>query len=155
METYELLCVMDGPGVNIHFIACLLLLSQSPIISDNYHLSSQNSTTLDKSKPTVTWMLDGYHLIVTWEHFAEPLHGYYVSLCLLITSSLKCIAPDFVHFDKNARSGRIIGLAPESSYELKVLTKEHACCHGFCTTLVLYKCPIVHCHFSGNKAWNL
>lgn len=58
---------------------------------------------------------------MTWIHFPtdELVQGYYLSLCQMIWSY--CAAPDFVHFGKDVRLGRIVGLAPETRYRLKVM----------------------------------
>ncbi len=71
-------------------------------------------------KPQSGWKLSHHYLLVRWQYpyVDERTQGFYVSLCLMVKSV--CKAPDFVNFDRNLRSGRIVGLAPESEYELKV-----------------------------------
>lgn len=68
----------------------------------------------------VTWNLEGHNLVVSWQHSdqQELLQGFYISLCQVIKS--KCAAPDFIHFSSEVRTAKIVGLAPESSYKLKV-----------------------------------
>ena len=73
------------------------------------------------SKPdNVTWNLNGYYLEVSWQHSDQlkSIEGYYISLCAW--HQKKCGPPDFVHFNKKAMKGRILGLAPDSTYIMKV-----------------------------------
>ena len=73
------------------------------------------------NKPdSVTWNLEDHNLVVSWKHSdqQELLQGFYISICQINNS--KCGAPDFVHFNSEFRTAKIIGLAPESSYKLKV-----------------------------------
>lgn len=79
------------------------------------------SPSLALRKPNITsWELDGHYLVVNWEHsdVDNLVHGYYVLLCQLVNS--QCTGPDFVNFGRTVRSGRIIGLAPETHYEVEV-----------------------------------
>ena len=58
--------------------------------------------------------------MVNWKHSddKQQVQGYYILLCRLVNS--RCTGPDFVNFDKNARSGKIVGLAPEAMYQVEV-----------------------------------
>ena len=79
-----------------------------------------SSHTRLQEKPNITsWELDSHYLVVNWKYSQnERLQGYYVLLCQLV--NLKCNGPDFVHFSNKARSGRIVGLAPEAVYRMEV-----------------------------------
>ena len=82
----------------------------------------QRTTTYNLSSPNITsWELEDHYLIVNWQHPADSnqhVNGYYVSLCKLANSL--CIGPDFVNFKSYVRSGRIVGLAPEQTYQMEV-----------------------------------
>ncbi len=73
------------------------------------------------NKPiNVTWKVDGQYLEVSWLHsnLLQSIEGYYVSLCAWYQTT--CGPPEFIHFSKEKVNGRILGLAPDSNYILKV-----------------------------------
>lgn len=78
-----------------------------------------NDSALSKPDP-VTWYLEGHHLVVLWQHsdHQDLVQGYYISLCQIKKS--RCAAPDFIHFSSEVKTVKIVGLAPESIYKLKV-----------------------------------
>jgi len=71
----------------------------------------------------VTWKVNGQHLDVSWKHsnLIESIKGYYVALCAW--QKKICNSPDFVHFGKDTVKAKIAGLAPDSTYILKVHQK--------------------------------
>jgi hypothetical protein len=82
--------------------------------------ASQNAGNALKKPNITSWELDSHYLLINWKHSDErqQVHGYYILLCRLV--NLQCVGPDFVNFNKDARSGRIVGLAPEAMYQIEV-----------------------------------
>ena len=73
------------------------------------------------NKPVnITWKINGQYLYVSWRHsnLIESIKGYYVSLCAW--QKKICNSPDFLHYSRETMRARIAGLAPDSTYVLKV-----------------------------------
>lgn len=103
--------------------------------------AEQQKTSPAISKPNITgWKLNGHYLIVNWNHsdVNKQVHGYYVLLCRVVDS--QCTGPDFINFGANIKSGRIIGLAPETTYQVEVY-------NYYC------ECEVIHYNIFTSHYW--
>lgn len=89
-------------------------------IEETVYVTAEHSAL---NKPaSVTWKLNGQYVEVSWKRSnpVKVIEGYYISMCSLHHNY--CNPPDFVHFNKEVTKGRILGVAPDSTYIMKVRT---------------------------------